>query len=43
MSPGNKSPEQTAPQPSAGAKSAMTVLSFLALGVAILVVWVVGE
>jgi hypothetical protein len=43
MSHSQESSEQTAPQPSAAAKSAMTVLSFLAFGASILVVLVVGE
>ena len=43
MSHSHESPEQTAAQPSGGAKSAMTLLSFLVFGVAILVVSLVGE
>jgi hypothetical protein len=43
MSHSPESKDQTAPRPSAGAKSVMTMLSFLAFGAAILVVWVVGQ
>ena len=42
MSHSHESKEQTAPRPSAGAKSVMTMLSFLVFGAAILVIWVVG-
>lgn len=43
MSHSHESPEQTAAQPSGRAKSAMTLLSFLVFGAAILVVSLVGE
>lgn len=43
MTQSDESPEHTAPKTSSSAKAAMTVLSFLVFGAAILVAWSVGE